>query len=254
MPGSSPGMHDVREPGSDNMRSSLPLCLPRAVLADTRQPQPTPNPAPTGFQSPSKNITCQYFDYDKQNTLRCDISAMETKPRRPADCDLDYGGAFEMNAKGPAARICHGDTVMDNSLPVLGYGEVWQRGGFTCTVGADGRDVLQRGTARVFAGAGEAGGVSERCSDAASNTGRHTPRRRSIQYAAASRFYRSCSGILDPRAQLRLGGDDGESEDASVPHSITGTCLATSRGTVPSSRGSLTTSTCRRNGRKPERW
>src|SRR5258708_38008343 len=86
---------------------------------------------PTGFQSPSKNITCQYFDYDKQNTLRCDISAMETKPRRPADCDLDYGGAFEMNAKGAAARICHGDTVMDNSLPVLGYGEVLQRGGGT---------------------------------------------------------------------------------------------------------------------------
>ena len=85
-----------------------------------------------GFQSPSKNITCQYFDYDKQNTLRCDIRAMETKPRRPADCDLDYGGAFEMSAKGPAARICHGDTVMDNSLPVLAYGEAWQRGGFTC--------------------------------------------------------------------------------------------------------------------------
>jgi hypothetical protein len=77
--------------------------------------------APAGFQSPSKNIACQYFDYDKQNTLRCDIAAMETKPRRPADCDLDYGGAFEMNAKGPAARICHGDTVMDKSLPVLGY-------------------------------------------------------------------------------------------------------------------------------------
>jgi hypothetical protein len=86
----------------------------------------------TGFQSPSKNIACQYFDYDKQNVLRCDISAMETKPRRPADCELDYGGAFEMNAKGPAARICHGDTVMDQSLPVLTYGEVWQRGGFTC--------------------------------------------------------------------------------------------------------------------------
>ena len=89
--------------------------------------------APAGFQSPSKNITCQYFDYDKQNTLRCDIAAMETKPRRPADCELDYGGAFQMSAKGPAARICHGDTVMDPRLPVLGYGEVWQRGGFTCT-------------------------------------------------------------------------------------------------------------------------
>ena len=85
-----------------------------------------------GFQAPSKNIACQYFDYDKQNTLRCDIGAMETKPRRPVDCELDWGGAFEMNAKGPAARICHGDTVMDNSQPLLGYGEVWQRGGFTC--------------------------------------------------------------------------------------------------------------------------
>ena len=88
---------------------------------------------PAGFQSPSKNITCQYFDYDKEKSLRCDISAMETKPRRPADCELDYGSAFEMNAKGPAARICHGDTVMDPRLPVLAYGEVWQRGGFTCT-------------------------------------------------------------------------------------------------------------------------
>ena len=29
---------------------------------------------PAGFQSPSKNIACQYFDYDKQNMLRCDIA------------------------------------------------------------------------------------------------------------------------------------------------------------------------------------
>ena len=35
---------------------------------------------PTGFQSPSKNIACQYFDYDKQNMLRCDIARW--KPSR----------------------------------------------------------------------------------------------------------------------------------------------------------------------------
>ena len=112
------------------MLRSLPpvLTLFSLTFAATANAQSTP----TGFQSPSKNIACQYFDYDKQNVLRCDISAMDTKPRRPADCEFDYGGAFEMNAKGAAARICHGDTVMDNSLPVLGYGEVWQRGGFTC--------------------------------------------------------------------------------------------------------------------------
>jgi hypothetical protein len=104
---------------------AVPLLLTFAATANAQS-------SPAGFQSPSKNIACQHFDYDKQNVLRCDISAMETKPRRPADCELDYGGAFEMNAKGPATRICHGDTVMDPSLPMLGYGEVWQRGGFTC--------------------------------------------------------------------------------------------------------------------------
>jgi hypothetical protein len=104
------------------------LMLPLLTVAATAHAQS----GPTGFQSPSKNVACQYFDYDKQNVLRCDISVMDTKPRRPADCELDYGGAFEMNAKGPATRLCHGDTVMDKSLPVLSYGEVWQRGGFTC--------------------------------------------------------------------------------------------------------------------------
>lgn len=110
------------------MRRPLLLTLAFAILSTTANAQS----GAAGFQSPSKNIACQYFDYDKQNILRCDIAAMETRPRRPADCDLDYGGAFEMNAKGSAVRLCHGDTVMDPRLPVLGYDEVWQRGGFTC--------------------------------------------------------------------------------------------------------------------------
>jgi hypothetical protein len=111
------------------------LPLPAALLALsvlTFAPAAHAQSGPAGFQSPSRNITCQYFGYDKENALRCDIGTIETKPRRPADCDLDYGQAFEMMAKGPAARICHGDTVMDPRLPILGYGEVWQRGGFTC--------------------------------------------------------------------------------------------------------------------------
>jgi hypothetical protein len=37
-----------------------------------------------------------------------------------------------MTAKGAASRICAGDSVMDTSLPVLAYGEVWQRAGFMC--------------------------------------------------------------------------------------------------------------------------
>jgi hypothetical protein len=87
---------------------------------------------PIGFLTPSKNIVCQFFTDNGQGVLRCDIMNMETRPRRPADCELDYGHAFEMSAKGAAGRICAGDTVMDASLPVLAYGEVWQRAGFTC--------------------------------------------------------------------------------------------------------------------------
>ena len=86
-----------------------------------------------GFQSPSKNIGCQYFDYDNQNTLRCDIMEATVTARRPADCDLEWGKAFEMRSKGAAVRLCYGDTVMDPKMPVLAYGQVWQRGGFTCT-------------------------------------------------------------------------------------------------------------------------
>jgi hypothetical protein len=91
---------------------------------------------PIGFQTPSKNIACQFFtdsgQRSDQGVLRCDIMNLETRPRRPADCELEWGNAFEMTAKGAASRICAGDTIMDPSLPVLAYGEVWQRAGVTC--------------------------------------------------------------------------------------------------------------------------
>ncbi|WP_225126438.1 DUF6636 domain-containing protein [Bradyrhizobium sp. IC3123] len=86
---------------------------------------------PIGFLTPSKNIACQFFTDNGQGVLRCDIMNMDVRPRRPADCELDWGHAFEMSAKGAASRICAGDTVMDPSLPVLAYGEVWQRGGLS---------------------------------------------------------------------------------------------------------------------------
>ena len=110
--------------------------LPKALLALSLLPLAATalaQNAPTGFQSPSNNIACQYFDYDRQNVLRCDIMEATVTARRPADCDLEWGKAFEMRSKGSAIRLCYGDTVMDRALPVLAYGAVWQRGGFTCT-------------------------------------------------------------------------------------------------------------------------
>jgi hypothetical protein len=117
------------------------LCL---LAADAAHAQDRP----IGFLTPSKNIACQFYVDNGQGVLRCDIMAMDARPRRPADCELDYGHAFEMSAKGAAGRICAGDTVMDASLPVLAYGEVWQRGGFTCRseqIGLTCFNAMQRG-------------------------------------------------------------------------------------------------------------
>jgi hypothetical protein len=88
---------------------------------------------PAGFQSPSRNIACAFFVDGARNAVRCDIAVMDTKPKRPADCELEYGQAFMMNSRGAAERICYGDVLTDKVLPVLPYGAVWQHGGFTCT-------------------------------------------------------------------------------------------------------------------------
>lgn len=88
-----------------------------------------------GFQSPSGNIHCNYFKGDtaRETTIRCDVMEMVVTARRPKDCELEWGRAFEIAADGRRGeRICYGDTVMDRALPKLSYGEVWQRGGFTC--------------------------------------------------------------------------------------------------------------------------
>ncbi|AWM03504.1 DUF6636 domain-containing protein [Bradyrhizobium amphicarpaeae] len=107
-------------------------CLPFAVLALSLATASNAQDRPIGFQTPSKNIACQVFTDNSEAVLRCDIMNIDTRPRRPADCELEWGNAFEMSVKGAAGRICAGDTIMDPSLPVLAYGEVWQRAGFTC--------------------------------------------------------------------------------------------------------------------------
>lgn len=86
------------------LRSSTVLALLAAATLTHAQDRPI------GFQAPSKNIACQFFADNGQGLLRCDIKKLETRPRRPADCELEWGNAFEMSAKGSAGRICAGDT------------------------------------------------------------------------------------------------------------------------------------------------
>ena len=113
-----------------SLRCSLPLLALLVIGAGVARAQ-SDN---AGFQSPSRNISCMVFPDGNKRAIRCDITVMDTKPKRPADCELEYGQAFMMDVRGSAERICYGDALTDKPLPVVSYGQVWQRGGFTCTV------------------------------------------------------------------------------------------------------------------------
>jgi hypothetical protein len=111
----------MRYPGHATLAAALIACATYAAAQG----------GPSGFKSPSGNIHCQHFDGE----VRCDIAQLSGPiPPKPRDCELDWGRAFAVATDSRSgARICHGDTAMDPSLPVLAYGSVWRRGGFTCT-------------------------------------------------------------------------------------------------------------------------
>jgi hypothetical protein len=81
------------------------------------------------FRMPSRNVACLLSTGPTE--LRCDIlSGLKPKPRGRT-CELDWTGFF-MRPTGQAAPNCAGDTVYDKRAPILAYGRVWRRAGFTC--------------------------------------------------------------------------------------------------------------------------
>lgn len=85
------------------------------------------------FHTPSDNIHCLLMSGEFEG-VRCDILELtQSFPRRPVDCDLEWGDAFEV---GPADRqghvVCHGDTVINPDSMELGYGASATLGDFTC--------------------------------------------------------------------------------------------------------------------------
>ena len=54
-----------------------------------------------------------------KSSLRCDIREMAAPSPRPADCKLEWGHSFEMEAEGTAARTCTDDTTFDPGLEDL---------------------------------------------------------------------------------------------------------------------------------------
>lgn len=101
------------------------------------------SPAPAfdeGFSLPSGRLQCEYSaDAAGGPELRCDVlNPTYRPPARPADCPLVWGDAHAVASTGRAGWVCHGDTVVTASRPVLAYGRSWARGGITCTSSASG--------------------------------------------------------------------------------------------------------------------
>jgi hypothetical protein len=78
------------------------------------------------FQMPSHNVGCG-IDSD---VLRCDILS-GLKPEPTEACELDWTGVV-LDADSAGQPECAGDTVFDQSAPMLAYGETWSRDGLTC--------------------------------------------------------------------------------------------------------------------------
>ncbi len=82
------------------------------------------------FQTPSGNIGCIL----SKRGVRCDIREHSwPTPPKPADCDVDYGQGAAVDGHGRASYVCAGDTVLDPSSPVLGYGDRISKGEFRCS-------------------------------------------------------------------------------------------------------------------------
>lgn len=100
----------------------------------------------TGFASPSGNIGC-YIDL---RTVRCDIAERDWEPPSPpARCDLDYGQGISLDAGGPAAFVCAGDTALGAGDP-LPYGQSIAAGLLRCESEESGMSCRDIETGRGF--------------------------------------------------------------------------------------------------------
>lgn len=85
------------------------------------------------FRSPTGNIHCGIWT-GEWSGARCDLDELTPSYRkRPADCDLDWGSSFGVDAQGKGYVACVGDSVQLGASQVLQYGQSISLGAFTCT-------------------------------------------------------------------------------------------------------------------------
>lgn len=114
----------------------------------------------TSFVTPSRNIGC----IGDKSEVRCDIKETSgTPPKRPANCEQDWGSAFAVRATGRGRGVCAGDTVLpspgQSGVKVIAYGKsirfgkiacFSQRSGLTCRNPSPHGFTLSREAIRVF--------------------------------------------------------------------------------------------------------
>ena len=67
------------------------------------------------FHTPDGNIGCALSAGPGSlgGSARCDIAEHDWKaPKKPASCELDYGGGLAVDSHGRAGFICAGDTTL----------------------------------------------------------------------------------------------------------------------------------------------
>lgn len=94
------------------------------------------------FTTPSKNIQCIYYPefVDGKPWLECLVLEFDgKKPKKPADCDLDWSPQASLGRTGKAEIFaCRGDTSLQQFPLVLKYGAAWKRGPYVCLVAQSG--------------------------------------------------------------------------------------------------------------------
>jgi hypothetical protein len=92
------------------------------------------------FETPSKNIVCEYFAQGGQEGLQCGVVSglVPPAPKPAGGCHgIDpAGNRLALSPTGRPAGFCSGDAgvfAKAGFAPVLAYGHSWHEGGYTCT-------------------------------------------------------------------------------------------------------------------------
>jgi hypothetical protein len=104
------------------------------------------------FHTPDGNIGCE-MSFGKGSYgggARCDIAEHDWKtPKKPASCDVDYGGGLGVGASGKGAFVCAGDTTLHQGRKLATGGSI-SVGPYKCKNLGDTMRCVNRDTGHGF--------------------------------------------------------------------------------------------------------